>query len=58
MLSQTDAMIASLTAGEGAIGQLLVSPQLYESLVGTLKGMQEMLADLQAHPQKYLRYKF
>ncbi len=57
MLAQTDAMIASLNVGEGGVGQLLAKPQLYESLVGSLKGMQDLLADLQQHPQKYLRYK-
>ncbi len=57
MLAQTDAMIASLNAGEGGVGQLLANPQLYESLVGSLQGIQDLLADLQQHPQKYLRYK-
>jgi phospholipid/cholesterol/gamma-HCH transport system substrate-binding protein len=57
MLAQTDAMIASLNAGEGGVGRLLANPQLYESLVGSLKGIQDLLADLQQHPQKYLRYK-
>jgi phospholipid/cholesterol/gamma-HCH transport system substrate-binding protein len=57
MLAQTDATIASLNAGEGGLGQLLANPKLYESLVGSLKGIQDLLADLQQHPQKYLRYK-
>jgi phospholipid/cholesterol/gamma-HCH transport system substrate-binding protein len=57
LLKATDAMIASLNAGEGQAGRLLASPQLYESLNGSLGGMEELLRDLREHPQKYLRYK-
>ena len=57
MLTETDSMIAALNAGNGEIGQLLKNPQLYESLNGSLRGMQDFLKDLREHPQKYLRYK-
>jgi ABC-type transporter Mla subunit MlaD len=57
LLAQTDAMIASLNSGESRAGQLLINAQLYESLVGSLNGLSEMLRDFREHPQKYLRYK-
>jgi len=57
LLAQTDGMISSLNAGEGGIGRLLQNPQLYESLNGSLRSMEELLKDFREHPQKYLRYK-
>jgi phospholipid/cholesterol/gamma-HCH transport system substrate-binding protein len=56
MLAATDSLLNSLNAGEGRTGQLLASPQLYESLNGSLRAMQEMLRDLQSNPRKYLRF--
>ncbi|MEP6714515.1 MAG: MlaD family protein [Terriglobia bacterium] len=56
MLAQTDALLNSLNTGEGAASRLLTNAQLYESLNGSLHGLQTMLADLQKNPQKYLRY--
>jgi phospholipid/cholesterol/gamma-HCH transport system substrate-binding protein len=57
MLAETDAMIGSLNAGEGGMGRLLENPRLYESLSGSLHGMEELLRDFREHPQKYLRVK-
>jgi len=57
LLAQTDAMIASVNSGGGPAGQLLINAQVYESLVGSLNGVREMLRDFREHPQKYLRYK-
>lgn len=57
LLADTDQTIASLNAGEGRAGQLLASPQLYESLNGSVGGMETFLRDLRENPHKYLRYK-
>jgi phospholipid/cholesterol/gamma-HCH transport system substrate-binding protein len=57
LLAQTDAMIAALNSGESGAGQMLINAQLYESLVGSLNGLSQMLGDFREHPQKYLRYK-
>ena len=57
MLASTDAMLASLNRGEGAAGDLLSNPQLYESLVGALTSIQDMVHDFDANPKKYLRTK-
>jgi phospholipid/cholesterol/gamma-HCH transport system substrate-binding protein len=57
LLSATDAMVASLNAGEGEGGRLLANAQLYESLNGSLRSMEELLRDVREHPRKYLRVK-
>jgi phospholipid/cholesterol/gamma-HCH transport system substrate-binding protein len=57
LLSTTDAVIASLNAGEGNGGRLLANAQLYESLNGSLRRMEEFLRDFRENPRKYLRVK-
>jgi hypothetical protein len=57
LLADTDATIASLNAGEGRAGRLLANAQLYESLNGSLRRMEEFLRDVRVSPQKYLRVK-
>jgi len=57
LLAATDRTLASLNAGEGRAGDLLVNPQLYESLNGSLSKMENFLKDFRENPRKYLRYK-
>jgi phospholipid/cholesterol/gamma-HCH transport system substrate-binding protein len=57
LLSTTDALIASLNAGEGTGGRLLSNAQLYESLNGSLRRMEQFLRDFRQTPRKYLRVK-
>jgi hypothetical protein len=57
MLAATDAMISALNRGEGKAGELLTSPQLYESVEGSLRSLGEVLKDFDRNPQKYLRVK-
>jgi len=57
MLASTDATLAALNRGEGGTGELLNSPRFYESLVGSLKSIQDMLRDFDANPKKYTRVK-
>jgi phospholipid/cholesterol/gamma-HCH transport system substrate-binding protein len=57
MLLSTDAVLASLNAGEGRAGELLLSPQLYESLNGALTQLQALMKDFRGNPKKYLHYK-
>ncbi len=57
MLASTDAMLAALNRGEGQAGELLTSPQLYESLLGSLRSIDELVKDFRANPTKYLRAK-
>jgi ABC-type transporter Mla subunit MlaD len=57
LLADTDATIASINAGEGQAGRLLANAQLYESLNGSLRRMEEFLRDFRMSPRKYLRVK-
>ena len=57
MLKDVDATIARLNAGEGQAGRLLSNAQLYESLNGSLRTMEELLRDFRENPRKYLRVK-
>jgi phospholipid/cholesterol/gamma-HCH transport system substrate-binding protein len=57
MLASVDTTLASILAGEGRTGELLLSPQLYESLTGELRQIQLLLTDLRGNPKKFLRYK-
>ena len=56
-LASTEAMLTGLNHGEGPAGELLVNPQLYESLVGSLKSLGDLLKDFDGNPRKYLRTK-
>ena len=44
-------------AGQGTLGQLMVNPQLYESLNGATYEMHEFLKEFRKDPRKYLRIK-
>jgi phospholipid/cholesterol/gamma-HCH transport system substrate-binding protein len=57
LLKATDAAITSLNAGAGPAGRLLANAQLYESLNGSLRGMEAFLSDFRQNPRKYLRIK-
>jgi phospholipid/cholesterol/gamma-HCH transport system substrate-binding protein len=55
-LNQIDTLLARLNAGEGQVGHLVRDPQLYESLNGSLRSLEEALRDFRENPRKYLRY--
>jgi phospholipid/cholesterol/gamma-HCH transport system substrate-binding protein len=52
LLAQTDGLVADFNSG-----RLLRDQQLYDSLNGSLRDLEKLLADLKSNPQKYLRYK-
>ena len=56
-MGRVDAILDKLNNGQGTLGQLLVNPQLYESLDGTTREMQGLLKDFRANPKKFLRIK-
>jgi phospholipid/cholesterol/gamma-HCH transport system substrate-binding protein len=57
MAADADALLARFNAGEGTAGRLLSNAQLYESLNGSLRSMEQLLRDLRENPRKYLRVK-
>jgi phospholipid/cholesterol/gamma-HCH transport system substrate-binding protein len=56
-MSKVDLMLDKINAGQGTIGQLLVNPQLYDSLNGATAEMQSLVKDIRANPKKFLRIK-
>ena len=46
-----------INAGQGTIGQLMVNPQLYESLNGTTREFHEFMKDFRKNPKKFLSIK-
>ncbi|HVW09076.1 MAG TPA: MlaD family protein [Bryobacteraceae bacterium] len=57
MLASADESLAAIDRGEGQLGELLTSPQKYESLAGSLKNLDDFLKDFRSNPRKYLRLK-
>ncbi len=56
-LEKVDLMLDKVNAGQGTIGQLLVNPQLYDTLNGATGEMQQLVKDIRANPKKFLRIK-
>ncbi len=47
----------ALNGGQGTLGELLTSSQLYESLNGSSREMRDFLREFRLNPQKFLRVK-
>ena len=41
-----------INSGQGTIGQLVVNPQLYDSLNGTTHELQGLVKDMRANPEE------
>ena len=54
---KVDQIIDKINAGQGTIGQLLVNPQLYDTLNGATGEMQQLVRAIRDNPKKYLRIK-
>ena len=57
LLGKVDTTIDKLNSGQGTLGQLMVNPQLYDSLKGVTNEMNALLKDVRANPKKFLRIK-
>ncbi len=55
LLTSMEKMIDELNSGQGQLGRLLSSAQLYESLNGSTRELRELLGQVRANPQKFLR---
>jgi phospholipid/cholesterol/gamma-HCH transport system substrate-binding protein len=49
-----DGMMDKINSGQGAVGQLMVNPQLNEALAGTTREFQELAKGLRANPRKFI----
>jgi phospholipid/cholesterol/gamma-HCH transport system substrate-binding protein len=47
-----------MNAGQGSVGQLLVNPQLYDSIRGLTDDIDGLVKEVRANPKKVLRLKF
>ena len=56
-MANLNGSIDKLNSGQGTLGQLLVNPQLYESLNGATRETQALVKDIRANPKKFLRIK-
>jgi phospholipid/cholesterol/gamma-HCH transport system substrate-binding protein len=55
--AKVNATLDKINAGQGTIGQLMVNPQLYDSLNGATREAQSLVKDMRANPKKFLRIK-
>jgi len=46
--------IDKINAGQGTLGQMLVNPALFDSLVGATREFQSLAKDMRANPKKFL----
>jgi phospholipid/cholesterol/gamma-HCH transport system substrate-binding protein len=54
LVAKLNGTIDKINSGQGAIGQFLVNPQLYESLNGATREFQSLAKDMRANPKKFL----
>ena len=57
VVAKVNATVDKLNSGQGTIGQLVVNPQLYESMNGATRELQGLIKDMHANPKKFLRIK-
>lgn len=55
-LNETQALLSRINSGEGTLGQLVVNDSLYRNLEGATRELEQLLADLKAHPKRYVRF--
>jgi phospholipid/cholesterol/gamma-HCH transport system substrate-binding protein len=57
VLGKVDTTLDRVNSGQGTLGQLLVNPQLYDSMHGLSSELQSLVKDIRANPKKFLRVK-
>lgn len=55
-LQSVNSLLASAENGEGTLGKLVKDQKLYDELVATNKSLQNLLSDLQLHPERYIHF--
>lgn len=55
-LNKFNTVLESASNGEGSLGKLLKDDQLYNELNTTNQRVQSLVADLEAHPERYLHF--
>jgi phospholipid/cholesterol/gamma-HCH transport system substrate-binding protein len=55
-LKSMNEILEQATKGEGTLGKLLGDEKLYEELINTNKELQNLVNDLQLHPERYIHF--
>ena len=55
VLQQADSLMTRIQEGNGTLGMLATDSTLYRETTATVIQFRELLADIQAHPRKYLK---
>lgn len=55
-LQSVNSILDSAEKGEGTLGKLVNDQKLYDELVSTNKSLQNLLDDLQLHPERYIHF--
>ena len=55
VLQAADSLMSRIQAGNGSLGMLATDSTLYRETTRTVIQFRELLADIQAHPKKYLK---
>lgn len=55
-VGQLDELLRRLNEGDGSLARLMNDPQLYDSLTRASGNLASLLADLQAHPKRYVHF--
>jgi phospholipid/cholesterol/gamma-HCH transport system substrate-binding protein len=55
VVQAADSLMSRIQAGNGSLGMLATDSTLYRETTRTVIQFRELLADIQAHPKKYLK---
>ncbi len=55
-LAHFNATLNAANNGEGTLGKLLKDETLYKELINTNKELQNLVNDLQVHPERYIHF--
>lgn len=55
VVQQADSLVSRIQSGNGTLGMLATDSTLYRETTATVIQFRELLADIQAHPRKYLK---
>ena len=58
LIAKVDTTVDKLNSGQGTLGQLLVNPQLYDSMNGATNELRLLLQQVRANPKKFVQLKF
>jgi phospholipid/cholesterol/gamma-HCH transport system substrate-binding protein len=55
-LEELQVLLGKINNGEGTLGMLVTEKKLYDNLNNTLQNLESLIADVEAHPSKYVHF--